>query len=718
VDQVIREGLAEGDFHRYSVKADARRLLKHFYSVAAEADARVRFCDGGWFLVPDDIPKETLLYRIPCDLFGPEIFRGMRHHDEMSVPPASLHEKLSLLYSRLKETGIELYYKNKTIVTSRWDFAFDARRKSGIDWFEIRPEITCNGLPVDDRLWQAALQSHGVLEKGDTVQILDAGSQEILKALSAIYGAGAGKGAGKGEKKEIVRVPRLQILDWVALRKQGVRVKLPEEDEALIERLTRFEKIEETPLPKKLKAKLRPYQKQGYDWLVFLYRHRFGACLADDMGLGKTIQAISLLGGIREGVVMPPGERFRHPHLVVLPPSLLFNWENEITRFYPALKLHFYTGKERSTVFKNCDLVLTTYGLVRRDIEKLKRIPFHVIVFDEAQMVKNIYADTTGAVRQLQGYFKVVMTGTPLENHLGEYYALIDLCVPGLLGEYDDFKSKVQQENSPGMDLLIRRTRPFVLRRTKEKILKELPPKTETDIYLELTPRQKALYQQTVEQVRGTIDSAYRDRNPGQAQIIALTAILRLRQICVSPMLLTREAGEPSPKIVFLVQQLQELMEAGHSALVFSQFTSFLDILEPALKSAEIPFLRLDGATAVRKRKALVQGFQEGDRPAAFLLSLKAGGQGLNLTKASYVFHLDPWWNPAVENQASDRAHRIGQKNKVSVTRILMRHTIEEKMMALKSKKLALFKAIMEGAGEGRQPFSISKSDFDFLLGM
>jgi non-specific serine/threonine protein kinase len=308
------------------------------------------------------------------------------------------------------------------------------------------------------------------------------------------------------------------------------------------------------------------------------------------------------------------------------------------------------------------------------------------------------------------------MTGTPLENHVGEYYSILDLSLPGLLGEYDDFKSNSRLDTSPSLERILRRTRPFVMRRTKEKILKELPPKVESDIYLELTDKQKALYRKTVEMVKSAIDNAYSSRTSSQAQIIALTAILKLRQLCVSPRLIDPLINEPSPKIEFLISKLKELQEEGHSALVFSQFTSFLDILEEDLMKNGLSFNRLDGSTAVGKRKKLVEGFQEGEGAPVFLLSLKAGGQGLNLTRASYVFHLDPWWNPAVENQASDRAHRIGQKNKVSIMRILMRHTVEEKMMELKKKKLSLYKAVMEGYTGGKGGLSISKSDFDYLL--
>jgi len=390
-----------------------------------------------------------------------------------------------------------------------------------------------------------------------------------------------------------------------------------------------------------------------------------------------------------------------------------------LVAFTRKLKCYQYVGKDRIAEFSAYDVVLTTYALVRRDINELKKHSFHVIIFDEAQAVKNIYADTTSAVRQLNGLFKLVMTGTPLENHLGEYYSLIDLALPGLLGEYDDFKSQIKLDDSPFLQVLIRRTRPFVLRRLKDSVLKELPPKVESDIYLDLTNEQKTLYQQTVALISSKINNAYREKTSAQAKIIALTAILKLRQICISPRLLHPEADSNknhSPKMIFLLNQLQELREEGHSALVFSQFTRSLDLLEAELRPASIPFYRLDGSTPTKKRKHLVKEFQEGETPSVFLLSLKAGGQGLNLTKASYVFHLDPWWNPAVENQASDRAHRIGQIQKVSITRILMRHTIEEKMMVLKKKKLALYDAVMGDTQKGGNAYTISKSDFDFLL--
>jgi non-specific serine/threonine protein kinase len=364
----------------------------------------------------------------------------------------------------------------------------------------------------------------------------------------------------------------------------------------------------------------------------------------------------------------------------------------------------------------HADVVLTTYGLVRRDIAVLEKMMFHVILFDEAQAVKNIVAGTTGAARRLKGYFKCVMTGTPLENHIGEYYSLMDLCVPGLLGDYDNVRGKLKTPSPDVLHTIMQRTKPFVLRRTKAQILKELPPKMETDIYLELTDRQKTLYQQTVASIRSMIATAYRSKTSSQARIIALTAILKLRQICLSPRLIQKGSTDTSPKLVCVVERLQELMDEGHSALVFSQFTSYLDLVEQEFHARHIPYVRLDGSTPTAKRKKIVQEFQDGKQPLVFLLSLKAGGQGLNLTKASYVFHLDPWWNPAVENQASDRAHRIGQTQKVSIMRLLMRHTIEEKMMELKQQKLELYHAVLEGAAHGGGGTSLTQKDFEFLL--
>jgi hypothetical protein len=713
-DRRIKTVLDQTDWAR-SIRLEAAQWLKHHLSVYASHDVRLQIDGGRWVLRAIDKLREVLLYRTPFEVFGLDAFRGMPSYDAMMIDSRMLFQRLPDLLEKLTAAGIALLYEDTPLRPIRWDCSVQVERQDGagskIDWFEIRPEIRCDGVVIDETEWRAAIQQGGMIDTGSGLRVLDGQTMERLRAIINL----TGDAPADQKTVQVVHVPRLQILDWLALREQGIPVSLPAEDEAVLARLLGFERIEKPLLPQGLQAILRPYQLDGYAWLTFLYEHRFGACLADDMGLGKTIQTICLLAAINEGHIKT-ARGVKSPHLVVVPTSLLFNWEQELARFAPGLKVHVYSGSERTFDAKDGEVVLTTYGLARRDIDVLEGMEFHVIAFDEAQAVKNIQADTTGAVRRLKGRFKIALTGTPLENHLGEYFSVIDLCVPGLLGEYDRFKTDVKRVESRVLDRVLRRTRPFILRRTKAEILQELPPKIEHEVFLELSDRQKALYQQTVDQVRSTIEDAYRTKTSGQAQFIALTAILKLRQICLSPRLLTNQAEETSPKLSFLVERLQVLRDEGHSALVFSQFTSFLDLVQEACTKQGLPYHRLDGSTAPAARKARVMAFQSGEQPDIFLLSLKAGGQGLNLTKASYVFHLDPWWNPAVERQASDRAHRIGQRQTVTIERILMRHSIEEKMMALKQRKLELYDAVMAGVVRGSGQGVLTKADFDFLL--
>ncbi|HEY5512535.1 MAG TPA: DEAD/DEAH box helicase, partial [Geomonas sp.] len=702
-DKIVRLALNTPDFCKRGVKSEARKIITSFWQTAIEPRTLLQLSDQGWLGVPVDGERQARLLEIPYTMFGCDLFAQADIPGEMTLDRGLFMKNLSRLCKECAAAGFTLAIGGEELETVAWSFTLDATRSS-IDWFELRPEIRCDGELVDEREFQEAVKGGGLFRKGGGgIVILDEQSSRALSLFAA------------NGKREVVRVPRLQILDWIGLRRSGVRVLLTPEDEQIIESLLHFEMIAPREVPAGLKATLRGYQRDGYSWLAFLYEHRFGACLADDMGLGKTIQAIALLAGLAEGLIasdVPPGV----PHLVVLPPSLIFNWESEIARFYPQLKVGVYRGQGRRAQFSGLDLVLTSYGMIQRDIEELSALPFHVIVFDEAQAVKNIHAETTGAVRQLKGRFKLTLTGTPVENHLGEFFSVMDLALPGLLGPYEQFRRGMGREGTGFMETLIRRTRPFILRRAKDMIAAELPPKVETDIYLEMSPRQKALYVRTVAQVKSTVAEAYSSKAPGQARIIALTAILKLRQICLSSRLLLPEGRDGSPKVDFLIEQLQELFAEGHSVLVFSQFTSFLDIVQEGLSQHGVPFSRLDGSTSVGRRKDLVENFQASAEPSVFLLSLKAGGRGLNLTRASYVFHLDPWWNPAVENQASDRAHRIGQSRQVTITRLLMRHSIEEKMMELKKRKLKLYRALLEDA-EHDTGASIGREDFEFLLG-
>lgn len=704
-EKVIKGAMVEADLTKRKYRTELAQLLRSIFYTVHNRE-QILLHNNSWVAARIE-PGQSLSYRIPFEMFGGGIFSRGTGYAAMAIDRDTLFAHLQLLAEKLEGHGIKVVLKGKPVRRAKLDIEINVSASAGIDWFELKPQIRCGGMTLSS----IGLDG-GFVERDDCIEVMD---QESLALLRDIRALSPPKPVGS-RAGDVVRIPRLCILDWLSLRSRGVRLRLPKEDESIIERLLNFQRIENKPLPQGLRGELRPYQRSGYDWLAFLYEHRFGACLADDMGLGKTLQAICLLAGIREGIISSPVRIESRPHLIVVPPSLLFNWESEFKRFYPDLKVLTYVSTGRSLEPGASDVILTTYGIVRQDIDRLSKIAFDVIVFDEAQTIKNIEAATTGAARRLNAYFKLAMTGTPLENHLGEYYSIIDISLPGLLGGYDEFRSRVKSGDTSSIELLIRRTRPFVLRRTKEMVLKDLPQKTEIDAYLDLTEEQKALYTRTVEEVRRTIEVAYKEKTAAQAKVMVLSAILKLRQICLSPKLVSRDFEAAFPKTEFLIEKLKELIEEGHSALVFSQFTSFLDLLEPFLKAAGIRFLRLDGSTPISRRKTIVKEFQSGDGPAVFLLSLKAGGKGLNLTRASYVFHLDPWWNPAVENQATDRAHRIGQRQSITVTRILMRHTIEEKMMELKQKKLALYKAVMEGAEATGAGAAITREDFEFLI--
>ena len=709
---VIRTALSTLDFIKRDVKRDAKKILNTFAEQCGQHGLLIRIASDGWRFAEEDRHQQARLVQIMFEMFGADAFSPAGMPGEVELAADILLRDLPQFAARLRDAGFSLRLGNEVMTAASWEFHLDATT-STLDWFELRPEIRCNGELLSEDEVRGLLGGNGIIRRDGRLLLLDELNAQVLAMFAGAMPVG--KRRRKGEQ-ELVRVPRLQILDWLLLRGHGITITLSPDDAALLDSLLNFEAIPERPVPVTLIATLRHYQVDAWRWLAFLYAHRFGACLADDMGLGKTVQGIALLAGIIEGAVSSfasPGT----PHLIVVPPSLLFNWEAEIARFLPGAKVLLYTGSGRSVeTFAGYDIVVTSYGIVHRDIEQLEQLRFDVIVFDETQVVKNLKAATSNAVRRLKAVFVLALTGTPVENHLGEYYAIMDLCLPGLLGSREEFARQIGQGGQAGINRLIRRTKPFILRRSKQMIAAELPPKIETDIHLELSPKQKLLYQRTVEEVRGLVRDAFARHLPGQARIIALTAILRLRQICLAPSLAAPGSSDSSPKLDFLAEQLLELRDEGHSALVFSQFTSYLDIIEKGLKHHGLNYVRLDGSTPVAQRKNLVNSFQNSSEPAVFLISLKAGGKGLNLTRATYVFHMDPWWNPAVENQASDRAHRIGQTEQVTITRLIMRHTIEEKMMVLKEQKLKLYKAILE-EGEGGAGAGLTREDFEYLLG-
>lgn len=441
--------------------------------------------------------------------------------------------------------------------------------------------------------------------------------------------------------------------------------------------------------------------------MQFLRKFGFGGCLADDMGLGKTVQVLAHLAGKRKG-----------PALVVVPRSLVFNWKNEAARFAPALKVLDHTGlaRDRSGAgFANHDLVITTYGTLRNDAEMFAKFRFDTCVLDESQAAKNSESETAKAVKLIQADHRLALSGTPVENHLGELWSLFEFLNPGMLGRAGLFggTSVGRNPDAETRTMLAQALRPFILRRTKSQVATDLPAKTEQTIYCDLEGDQRKLYDELRDHYRQALLSRIDKMGLARSKIQVLEALLRLRQAACHPGLLDKNrTSETSAKLDVLLPQLQEIAEEGHKTLVFSQFTSLLSIVKAKLDAEKVPYEYLDGRT--RDRQARVDRFQNDPECKLFLVSLKAGGVGLNLTAAEYVFLLDPWWNPAVEAQAIDRSHRIGQTKPVFAYRIIARNTVEEKVLALQQSKRELADSILDG--DGRLITELKREDLELLL--
>ncbi len=450
-------------------------------------------------------------------------------------------------------------------------------------------------------------------------------------------------------------------------------------------------------LPEDLTATLRSYQREGIDWLAFLKEAGLGALLADDMGLGKTLQALAVLSG---------------RSLVVCPASVVHNWLAEAHRFRPGLRAVAYHGAGR-VLDRDADLVVTTYAILRLEADRLASEEWDVVVLDEAQAIKNPDSQTARAAFRLAAPFRLAMTGTPVENRLEELWSLFRFANPGLLGGLDDFLERHARPIAAGEEgaasRLRAQVRPFVLRRLKRDVAPELPPRTEVALYCALTAEERALYDAIFAATRDEVVARLR---AGGGALEALEALLRLRQAACHRGLIPGQSAESSSKVDLLLDTLDTVVADGHKALVFSQWTSLLDLLEPPLARAGIASLRLDGAT--RDRAAVVGAFQDDAGPPVMLVSLKAGGTGINLTAADHVFLLDPWWNPAAEDQAADRAHRIGQDRPVLVTRLVAEGTVEERILELQERKRALAEAAL---GDGAEGARLTREDLLELLG-
>lgn len=472
-----------------------------------------------------------------------------------------------------------------------------------------------------------------------------------------------------------------------------------EQRRVLARQLKDLKGVEAVAPPKGLKATLRSYQCEGLSWLVFLHRFGFGGILADDMGLGKTLQTLAFIQHLKARKLLS------RPALVVAPTSLLGNWLHEAGKFTPGLAVAISHGPQRQGVLRaldTYDLVITSYALAQRDEEVLAEFPFSLLVLDEAQAIKNPRAKISRALRAYQAEHRLCLTGTPLENHLGEFWSQFDFTMPGLLGNQRSFnqlyRKAIEKEGDDSRrQQLQRRTAPFLLRRTKDQVAKELPAKTEIVQTVILDGAQQKLYQTVRASLEKEVRQLLHAKGLAKSHIQVLDALLKLRQICCDPSLVKLPSAakvKQSAKLEALLVMLEEQLAEGRRILLFSQFTSMLAIVERELKQREIDYVKLTGQT--RKRDKAITAFQSGEVPL-FLISLKAGGFGLNLTAADTVIHYDPWWNPAVEKQATDRAHRIGQTKPVFVYKLIAADTIEERIQGLQQHKQALADALLSG---------------------
>lgn len=579
---------------------------------------------------------------------------------------------------------------------------------SGIDWFDVSTDVDFNGTAVPfSELVEAVKKKrkYVTLSDGSTGVLPD----YWMKKLQQTMGFGELK-----SKDNSVRFSKIQARAVDSLLDEAEDVNVDNEFKEQLEKLNSFEKIEPVSVPPEFKGQLRDYQKHGLDWLCFLKEYSFGGVLADDMGLGKTIQTIALLLKVKAET---PGST----SLIVAPTSVIFNWIEEINRFAPSLKVLKHTGiervKEDNSHFGEYDIVMTSYGIILKDAALLKNFRFSYVILDESQKIKNPNSKSGKAVRSLNADHRLCLTGTPLENNLTELWSQMAFLNPGLLGAFNNFRSTfvktIQKEDDKStLNVLKKTIYPFVLRRTKEIVESQLPAKNEFTQYCEMDKEQEKVYNLWKDSIRKEIMESIEEKGIKKSGFKVIEGLLRLRQICNHPKLVKEDYKKKSGKFEEFKELLEEVVSEGHKVLVFSQFVKVLEIMQNYLEKSEITYEILTGSTKDRQER--VSSFKSNGKVKVFLISLKAGGFGLNLTEADYVFHYDPWWNPAVENQATDRTHRIGQDKNVFVYKFITKNTVEEKILELQKRKQKLVEDIISSDSSVLK--NLTKEDVNILF--
>lgn len=667
--------------------------------------------DGKRYTVKRDVDAENKMKAFLCGLH--EKFPKQRNgYYYLPFAEAEKKQWFVKFYRKLIDKNISVhgmeqlkhfrYNKHVPVIHIHFD-------GKGIDWFDLRVEISYGDQQVSLADLQKAIfnkQSFLLLKDGTIGAIPEEWAQEygMLFRMGQV-------------KKDAIRLSALHhtlldnIKDGEAITAKAIAKEFKEKWQRLQQRTERLYHV-----PKEIKASLRDYQQAGFEWLCLLDEMQWGGCLADDMGLGKTLQTITFLQHVSI-------KKRKETHLVVCPTSLLYNWENELKKFAPELTCFIYYKGNRNydaDTFKQYNIVLTTYGCVRSDIGQLEQFNFGYIICDESHVIKNPAAQLSKAIVRLKARNRIALSGTPVQNNTFDLYTQMNFINPGLLGSREFFKSEFSQpidkygdkEKAAQLKKIIY---PFLLRRTKEQVAKDLPAKTEITLWCEMEEEQRKIYDALKYYYRESLLQRIAEDGVGSSAVYILEGLTKLRQACNAPQLLKdyKDVTNASVKLEVLLNELEENI-GEHKVLIFSQFTGMLQLIADALSNNNVPFLYLDGSTKAEHRQELVQQFQTTDKAKIFLISLKAGGVGLTLTAADYVYLIDPWWNPAAEQQAIDRTHRIGQQQKVFAYKMICRDTVEEKILALQQKKQSLVKDIIsEDAGFIK---SLNEEDVKYLF--
>ncbi len=606
------------------------------------------------------------------------------------------------LLAHAKKSGYVVFFEKDELTNSRANFSadFTTEINADNDWLYFDVACYCAGERVTLEKLLAYLQSGQTFWQKQDGSLVEITNRPELERLARLLQSFHARENGGFEGK-LYHVPELEYAMTSSPHYNSQRAKSFKE---FLNRVENGRPVKKVRLPKELVKILRPYQKAGIEWLYFLRSYRFAGILADDMGLGKTLQTLAVL--VLEKVSGKPS-------IVVCPKTLLYNWKLEVEKFFPGFKVAIYDGtpRERTEIMeklKQQDLIIVSYGTLKKDHDKFEKfkLQFNYAVLDEAQFIKNHSTKNAQIVKKLNADYRLALTGTPLENSVSELWSIYDFLMPGFLGNYEHFaknfhKPIMDRGDRQALEHLRRKVGSFMLRRVKSEVLKELPPKIEQMSQCHLSDAQNILYQQILAKVRGDVFDAVKQKGFKSAQIHILAGLTKLRQACNHPALLTKDKdfrNYESSKLDMCMELAEEVAEGRRKVLIFSQFTQMLDIVSAALKDRNIEHLYLSGKT--RDRQSLVDKFNTDPAVTVFLISLKAGGTGLNLTAADTVIIFDPWWNPSVENQAVDRAHRIGQTKTLNVYRLLTVGTIEEKIQKLKEKKQLLFNALIGQSGD------------------